>query len=572
MITVIGAKPKRVIHNITWLKPEILVIIKQKKEGWSEKNREYKKYVLDRFYRNKLIKSFDRAKRLRYEYIDDLTDDEKFFHQLLLILKKYANYRVLDLDTTAMPRRASIIATVVASMFPNVRCWAAGKKGYGRYSLKNYPKPNEEGSDPVMIPLLRRDISKLEDPTSRTRQVFEIIYNEYLTGKKKGDERILIKQSNVQNALKDLVDPRGISIALDWLEKEGWIIDEGMNNYSLHPFATCLGSLLFKKEERIEYEDVALVKELIAQNEDAIQRLVQQFRTYSNMNEERIKNWLLQFPTRSSARVALKLLGRVEYIDMQKVRDYIKEFYEALPSHERESAVFAILGRLSDSSGLVSYFLAHEAKNLKVYRLEDALSRDSAAKMIIFVEDCLISSTQAKQIFAEWLGKATSYKYVSKLSNDQIIRLKQLEMKIHFIVATEDGKKELSEFLQKLGCKITITANRLLRRDSDSCFEWSSSHNVVFENKEEMERAKKEFYLLNKKLLQTRAEKEGWSAEQLEKTLWDTITGNFSWSFNITLQQLRFQFYGSMDGLMEKSGYRSSLDGPKNIKLSFNIS
>jgi len=515
MITAIGAKPKRVIQNIKYLKPEKLVVLNQLKEGWSEKNREYKENVLNKFYRNRYIKALNEKKRLDPWPVEDLTDDDKFFHQLFRLLKKYADYPSIHIDTTAMPRRSTIIATVVASMFPNVNCWAAGKKGYGRYSLQSYPNPDEKGSDPVMIPLLRRDISLLQDPNKVTCQVFKAVYNEFLNRQKRGLEHIVINKSFISQTLKDLKDKRAVTQAFTALENDGWLIYEGMDNYTLSPFAICLGAL-FEEEKEVKYEEQAYIKELVAEKEDAIQRQVQRFKTYPNMDEERIKNWLLQFPSRDYAQAAFKLLERVEYIDTQKIRGFIQDFYEKLSQNEKEKAVFVIMGRLGDSSDLVLYYLSHEVKGLKFSQLEDVLTRGSTVT-IFFLDDCLISGTQSKQIFDEWLGMAPSSKYVTKLTDAQITKLKQLDMRLHVIVGTEEGKKDLTEYLQKLGCTISITASRNLKQELDSCFVWGSSPSGVFDSKEEMESAKQKFHILCKMILRARAQKEGWSTEKLEK-------------------------------------------------------
>lgn len=514
-ITAIGAKPRRVIHNIKYLRSGTLVVLNQLKKGWSENDHEYRENVLKRFYRNKYIKELDEKKRLDKWPVQDLTNDRELFRQLFCLLKKYADYPSIHIDTTAMPRRSTIIATVVASMFPNVHCWAAGKKGYGHYSLQSYPNPDEEGSDPVMIPLLRRDITLLKDPNKVTCRVFKAVYNEFLNRQKRGLERIVINKSSIGQTMKDQKDKRAVTQAFTTLENNGWLIYEGMDNYTLHPFAVYLGALL-EEEKEIKYEEEAYIKELIAEKEDVIRRQAQRFKTYPDMNEERIKNWLLRFPSRSSAQIALKLLERVEYIDMQKIRDFIQNFYEKLSSNEKEKAAFVIMGRLGDSSDLISYYLSHEVKGLKFSQLDDVLTQGST-KTIFFLDDCLISGTQAKQIFDEWLGMTPSSKYVTRLTDAQIMRLKQLDMKLHVIVGTEEGKKDLTEYLQELGCTVSITTSRTLKRESDSCFVHGSSHSGVFSSREEMEKAKQELHMLGKKILSARAGNEGWSTEQLEK-------------------------------------------------------
>jgi hypothetical protein len=514
MITAIGAKPRRVVRNIKYLRPETLVVLDQLKQGWRENDHEYRENVLKRFYRNKYIKELDEKKRLVKWPVRDLTDDAELFRQLFRLLGKYADRSSIDIDTTAMPRRSTIITTVVASMFPNVFCWAAGKKGYGRYSLQSYPNPDEEGSDPMMIPLLRRNIALLEDPNRVTCRVFKAIYNEFLNRQKRGAQHILINKSSIRQTMTDLKDKRTVTLALTALENDGWLIDRGMGNYALSPFAVCLGALL-EEEKGIKYEEEAYIEKLIAEKEDVIRRQAQRFKTYPGMNEERIKNWLLQFPSRSSAEVALKLLERMEYIDMQKMRDFVQDFYEKLSSNEKEKATFVIMGKLGDSSDLVSYYLGHEVKGLKFSQLDDVITQGSI-ESIFLLDDCLISGTQSTQIFGEWLGMAPSSKYVTKLTDTQITRLKQLHMKLHVIVGTEEGKNYLTGYLQKLGYTVSITASRTLKRESDSCFVYGSSHSGVFDSKEEMERAKQEFYKLGTMILLPRAQKEGWSTEQLE--------------------------------------------------------
>ncbi|MEM3760356.1 MAG: hypothetical protein QXZ02_04495 [Candidatus Bathyarchaeia archaeon] len=524
MITAIGAKPMRVIHNIAFYHPEKVVVLKQLKEGWSEKNRAYKKNVLDKFYGHKVIKDLKKQNRLDEWPVSDLTNSEKFFRELFCLLKKYKNYDNVYIDTTAMPRMATIIATVVASLFPNAHCVASGKKGYGKYSLKKYPNPNEKGSDPVQIPLLRRDINVLMGANTLSGLVFRVIYDNFLAHMRTSDKPFEMNKSLILKCVKNKVSKnyesekpfkQAVSNALTELTKDGWLVDRGMNNYGLSHFAVYLGPLL-EEETEIKYENEALIKELIIQNEDIIRRQAHRFRT-RGLKEEQIKNWLLQFPSVNSAQIALKLLERVEYIDQQKMEDFMKDFYEKLTPNEKKNAVFVILGRLGDSSDLVSYVFTHTVKDSRVLTLKEALSQDST-KTIFFLDDCLITGTQAKQIFGEWFGAVSTRKYVTKLTDTEIAKLKQLDLRLHVIVGTDEGIKGLTKYLQELGCKIDITASRLLTRESDSCFVWKSSHSIaVFDNKEEMEKAKQEFHGIGKRILRSKAKEDGWTSEQLEK-------------------------------------------------------
>jgi hypothetical protein len=388
-----------------------------------------------------------------------------------------------------------------------------------------------------MIPLLRRKIALLKYPQHTTCRVFRAIYTELMNRKKRGLEPLVINKSLIRQNLKDLKDS-AVTLAFTTLENDGWLIYRGMGNYEPSPFTLYLGSIL-EEEKEIEYEGETRIKELIAEKEDSIRKLAQTFKTYPGINEERIKKWLLQFPSRGYAEVALKLLEHVEYIDQQKMREFLQDFYEKLTQNDKENAAFVILGRLGDSSDLISYYFTHlekkteplKEKGLKISKLEDVLTRGSA-KIIFFLEDCLLTGTQSKQIFDEWLGVVPSSKYVTKLTDAQIIRLKQLDIRIHAIVGTEEGMKDLAAHLQKHGCRVRITANRILKRESDSCFVWGSNFSKEFSSKDELEKTKKEFQGLGKKILHDRAAREDWTAQQLD----ENCLGYGNWQLLLVFQ------------------------------------
>src|SRR5258708_37510726 len=99
------------------------------------------------------------------------------------------------------------------------------------------------------------------------------------------------------------------------------------------------------------------MKEFLSNNNQIISSLAERFRTHdSRATAERIEEYLRQFETPVRARLALRILQGIEFIDSGKIKTMFREFFfKQLNQEQRGRGVFAILGGPEDSSSLIAY-------------------------------------------------------------------------------------------------------------------------------------------------------------------------------------------------------------------------
>jgi len=117
------------------------------------------------------------------------------------------------------------------------------------------------------------------------------------------------------------------------------------------------------------------------------------------IDAERIASFIDQFP-RGMDWVAEGLLDAVDYYDQ---RFFSTSLSSVIGRWLDESAALCLLGGARKSSSVMSYVIDRKLR-LPYYELREVLETSNSTKTIIFVDDCMLSGTQAIHILSELLG------------------------------------------------------------------------------------------------------------------------------------------------------------------------
>jgi len=171
------------------------------------------------------------------------------------------------------------------------------------------------------------------------------------------------------------------------------------------------------------------------------------------VDADRIDSFISQFP-RGMEWVGEALVDAVDYYDQ---RFFASALSSALGPLMNDGARLCLFGGARKSSSLMSYVIDRRLL-LPYQELGEALSRSGDGKSIIFIDDCMLSGTQAIHIFSELIGvwHRKPYKYhVGPLSERQIENLRSFDIVFLPALGTNLAANRLSKFLK---------ANKILHR------------------------------------------------------------------------------------------------------------
>ena len=232
--------------------------------------------------------------------------------------------------------------------------------------------------------------------------------------------------------------------------------------------------------------------------QETIGELAQTFSPYLNrftpINEETIKEWLLQFGEVSKIKLAFKLLKNVDYYSPKRMRIIFVHFYEnVINKNDKDKIVISLLGNPKDSSSIVNYILGEELMNfrLETHPLETILNTmNPEEKVIVFIDDNIGSGKQAIQIFREWMGieeRELNENHVRRLSKEQIENFKSFKIYLFTFVGLEGGKGEVHTKLSDMGLNVVRVYSFTKLEEEIGCFHKSIE---LFSTNEEREIAK----------------------------------------------------------------------------------
>jgi hypothetical protein len=164
----------------------------------------------------------------------------------------------------------------------------------------------------------------------------------------------------------------------------------------------------------------------------------------------RIEAFIRQFP-HDMRWLGEDLIDAVEFYDE---RFFSNALSSVLRNREgaNEDISICLLGGARKSSSLMSYILDRKL-GVKVKELHDALTIKDVGRTILFIDDCMLTGTQAIHIFSELLGiwRRHPYKYFDEpLTKRRINALRKTRIEIVTAIGTRAAAWRVQEFFAKL--------------------------------------------------------------------------------------------------------------------------
>jgi len=252
----------------------------------------------------------------------------------------------------------------------------------------------------------------------------------------------------------------------------------------------------------IEKTNCGINKDLetfLKKSRQKIEKLGRTFSKYDNpegrpVDAEAVKKWLCQFGTVERAHGALVLIENIDFIDRDRMREmFVHYFKKVLPEADRERIMVTHLGSPYDSSSLISYFLGDSWMAdlaIPAAELRSILDNQSSEeRIILFVDDIIGSGKQARNIFTALLGiedKELREEHETRLSDEQIAKLRKFEVRLLTLIGFEEGKKNLLEEMQRLGLKMREVYSFRKLEEGVGCFHPATK---LFDSTEDRENA-----------------------------------------------------------------------------------
>jgi len=342
---------------------------------------------------------------------------------------------------------------------------------------------------------------------------------------------------------------RIVKSAIKWLlnnrdNSGGWMqnpaSDNEPNNWVTH--SVFLGLKAYHESRKLRLEEIGIpplvpekktssqiLREWLDGKKGRLTYLSKRFAGYRlefgdpEITREMIVNWLLQFSVedvgQSKIRIelALKLLEHVRYITgLQITHGIIRMLEKILPQLPSPQFVCP-LGGPKDSSTNYFYPLDKIREKMKLEiplaYLRDALNWSPRPKAIVFIDDIVISGTQACQMLEEMiLGERTNGQlpeyFLTSLNKDEIEAMKSATIVYIPYLADQEGKRKVEEYACSRKFNLNLTVEPYYMENS-RCFDLGE----VFSNDHERIMARDMVQEIGYEILSEIAKKKNWTDE-----------------------------------------------------------
>ncbi len=202
----IGAAPRRAADNIRRRMPQKIAVFEQKNENWNPQNKEYKKYILDKFYGDPLIKIYKKGDNIDEIPVSTCMDYDCIFDALFSYIQKNHKKYDIEIDVSGFTKEAFAAAQNVAACFDNIEVVYARSKKADIYTVERYGEGDERSGSEVVIPIPRVEIANLEKSDSPHYRVFQAVYQAYLRESKRvnvDEQSITFTSNSVKDRIKE---------------------------------------------------------------------------------------------------------------------------------------------------------------------------------------------------------------------------------------------------------------------------------------------------------------------------------------------------------------------------------
>lgn len=260
---------------------------------------------------------------------------------------------------------------------------------------------------------------------------------------------------------------------------------EEIFNYSISQLSNKLFSLKLKQDFDFNRQEMSLILNLYDKCK---------YYRYS-MSVDQIVFFLKQFSKKSIAISVLKILtSKVMFFRLNHLSELIEK---SLNDQDTTNYHFSIFGDHGGSSSILNYLVSHSSIKVNESNfLEFKNAYAQKDKTICFIDDCLLSGTQATEIL-------DSYQKNYKLQKRKVVFV--------FAIAMDKGIKKLKKYLEQNKYKnYKIYYGTLLHGD-DKALEHGQNH--LYNNKQERTELKSELSTIGFNILEKRAKEKGWNSK-----------------------------------------------------------
>jgi len=179
---------------------------------------------------------------------------------------------------------------------------------------------------------------------------------------------------------------------------------------------------------------------------------VDRFRGYwLPIDSARIDAFVQQFPP-SLRWVGNAILDAVEFYDERFFTNALSSLIQLQNWWGRDDVALCLLGGARKSGARMSYLLRRDLK-LSYHELRAVLLPQSQVRTIVFLDDCLVTGTQAWHIFSELLGiwnRPPKYEPTA-LSATELACLRERRIVLAAALGTDFARHRLNEFFRSQG-------------------------------------------------------------------------------------------------------------------------
>lgn len=240
---------------------------------------------------------------------------------------------------------------------------------------------------------------------------------------------------------------------------------------------------------------------------------------------DRLAAFVLQFGTTGRIRAALRLLTHVKYFPLWELSAAMESVLARECADNKGKRLYVVpLGEQTGSTAIIRYLAAHSSLENVVFAddIKSALDSTKAGDTLYFIDDCLLSGTQALSILGDWMGtrkhKPHHTVYSQPLDRSHRNKLLKRNLVFAYCLATDIGQGLFFKGLRKTGLsrKQVRIAFGVLEPLSSKAFDPLGP--VGWASDEERQGLKEFASQVGYAILSDRAASKGWDAQRRQES------------------------------------------------------
>lgn len=258
----------------------------------------------------------------------------------------------------------------------------------------------------------------------------------------------------------------------------------------------------------------------------AIVELARRFSSYRvPVTVDRLAAFILQFGTTVRIRAAIRLLTHLRFFPLWELSAAIESVLVRECGDSESKLLYVVpLGEQTGSTAIIRYLAAHSSLKNIVFTddIKSALAATKEGDSLYFIDDCLLSGTQALSILGDWMGTRTHKPHHTVYSEalDHSHRKMLLKRKLVFAycLATDIGEGLFFDGLHRTGLDKKQVRVTFWVREPHSSKAFEPLGPVGWASDEERQALKEFSSQVGFEILKERAASKGWDLKRQEES------------------------------------------------------